>query len=176
MILSSFFSLHDYIFLSLLAFSLVTDLSENKIPNFLTATLLIAGLFAQFQLNGLLGLVSGGSGVLLGFLLFFPFHLLGGMRGGDVKLMAASGAYLGMNVIIASGLSLLAGSILGLVILLYRQGFSSYLNRYKTMALMFFGFGRLEYIEPEEHEVAAQSFPYAASIVAGCLLTILIFR
>src|SRR5262249_17115680 len=59
-------------------------------------------------LSGLVyhGMVGGGSafagsllGMLFGFGILFVFYLMGGMGAGDVKLMAAVGAWLGMPLV-----------------------------------------------------------------------------
>jgi prepilin peptidase CpaA len=45
----------------------------------------------------LIGLLYAGIGTVAGFAVFLVFYLLGGMGGGDVKLMAGFGALLGFH-------------------------------------------------------------------------------
>ena len=75
--------------------AVVCDLRTRRIPNVLTlggaALALVAGLTA----GGASGLAQAVGGWLLGAILFFPFFALGGMGAGDVKLIAALGAWLG---------------------------------------------------------------------------------
>ena len=73
----------------------VTDVRHRRIPNLLTFG--AAGLALLFHgvVGGTAGLQSAVIGWLVGTALFLPFFLLGGMGGGDVKLMAALGAWLG---------------------------------------------------------------------------------
>jgi prepilin peptidase CpaA len=73
----------------------VTDLRTRRIPNVLTLGAAIAGLVAHVVLDGASGALTAGGGWLTGLLIFLPFFALGGMGGGDVKLLAALGAWLG---------------------------------------------------------------------------------
>lgn len=58
-----------------------------------------------------------GLGWLAGALVFFPLFALGGMGAGDVKLLAALGAWLGPIPVLWIALySSLAGGVLGLVV------------------------------------------------------------
>ena len=71
-----------------------TDVAWRRIPNALT----ISGLCLALGLRALQGgpmLVDGLLGAAMGFALSFPFFALGGMGGGDVKLITAVGAFLG---------------------------------------------------------------------------------
>jgi prepilin peptidase CpaA len=72
------------------------DLRSRQIPNWIPVTAVAGGLtLAGFE-AGWRGLGSALLGMLLGFAVFFLFYALGGMGGGDVKLMAGFGAVLGV--------------------------------------------------------------------------------
>lgn len=73
----------------------VSDLRTRRIPNALTFGAAIAGLLAHTALEGASGALTAGAGWLTGLAIFLPFFALGGMGGGDVKLLAALGAWLG---------------------------------------------------------------------------------
>lgn len=73
----------------------VTDVKSRRIPNVLTFGAAAAGIVAHGILGGPSGFLTGAWGWLAGTALFLPFFLLGGMGGGDVKLLAALGAWLG---------------------------------------------------------------------------------
>ena len=89
--------------------SAVTDLWNFKIHNVVTLPLLVAGLIYHGVVGGSAGLSASLLGVLFGFGLLIAFYIMGGMGGGDVKLMAAVGAWLGIQftfyVFIASSLA-----------------------------------------------------------------------
>jgi prepilin peptidase CpaA len=83
-----------------------TDIWKFKIYNVLTLPLLVSGLLYHGLHEEL---TSSLLGVLFGFAALIVLYILGGMGAGDVKLMAAVGAWLGMPltfcVFIASSLA-----------------------------------------------------------------------
>ena len=73
----------------------VTDVREFKIRNTLTMSLIVAGLAFHGLRDGLNGLAESACGLAVGFAILFVPYVVGVMGGGDVKLMAAVGAWLG---------------------------------------------------------------------------------
>ena len=71
------------------------DLRTRRIPNYLTLGTAVAGLAYNFMSQGLPGLANGLLGMLLGFAFLILPYLWGGMGAGDVKALAALGAWLG---------------------------------------------------------------------------------
>jgi len=71
------------------------DLRTRRIPNYLTLGTAVAGLVFNCIVQGLPGLVNGILGMLLGFACLILPYLWGGMGAGDVKALAALGAWLG---------------------------------------------------------------------------------
>jgi prepilin peptidase CpaA len=103
----------------LLAVACVSDLRTRKIPNVLT--------FSAAAGAVLFHLVSGGwsaagwsvAGAFVGTLLFFPMFALRGMGAGDVKLLAAVGAWLGPGqVAIAAVATSIAGGVIAVLVAL----------------------------------------------------------
>jgi prepilin peptidase CpaA len=74
------------------------DVRTRRIPNYLTLGTAVAGLALNFMTHGLSGLVDGVLGMLLGFACLILPYLWGGMGAGDVKALAALGAWLGPNL------------------------------------------------------------------------------
>lgn len=114
----------------------VTDVRTLKVHNLLTLPLLACGLIYHWIIGGFDGVTAAVVGALFGFLLLLIPYLLGGMGAGDVKLVAAIGAWLGAStlssVLIAS---LLATAIFSLAAL-FRQG--RFRDAWYTMKLAIF--------------------------------------
>ena len=82
----------------------VTDVTSRRVPNVLTATAIVAALVAHAILPGGHGLLFALAGLSVGVAVYFPFFALGGMGGGDVKLMAALGTWIGWSSIVWTAL------------------------------------------------------------------------
>lgn len=99
---------------AMLAAAVWTDLRQRRIPN----SLVLAGLGVALALSaspGGIGAASALGGMAAGFLLLLPLHLLRVMGAGDVKLMAAVGAFVGYpEVLLALSAALVAGGALAL--------------------------------------------------------------
>jgi prepilin peptidase CpaA len=108
----------------------VTDLRAFKIHNLLTLPLLVSGLVYHAAVGGKPGLLDSFLGMLFGFGILFLFYLLGGMGGGDVKLMAGVGAWLGapLTFVVFVASSLAAGVYALAVVLFTRSGRETWLN------------------------------------------------
>ena len=83
---------------------MVDDLTRRHIANWIPAAALAGGMGWQVGRDGAHGLLTALGGAALGFCVFLIFFLMGGMGGGDVKLMAGFGALLGANQIFEAAL------------------------------------------------------------------------
>jgi prepilin peptidase CpaA len=73
----------------------IDDLRRRQISNWIPGSAFASGLVLQTVQHGWRGTGSALLGTLAGAGVFLIFYLLGGMGGGDVKLMAGFGALLG---------------------------------------------------------------------------------
>jgi len=78
------------------AFAAVWDLKYRRIPNWLTIPALALAFLLRFALHGAAGLWEAAGGFAAALAVTIPLFLLGALGGGDVKLMAATGAFLGV--------------------------------------------------------------------------------
>jgi prepilin peptidase CpaA len=146
------------------------DVHQHRIPNALSLGGMILGIMLQIGISGSAGLLAGLGGTAVGIGIFLPFYLLHGMGAGDVKLMGAVGAFLGpYDALLATGLSLGAGGVMALVILLLRGGLSPLAKRYWATLKCLLLTHKLIHQPPAEGEIAAMKFPYAAAIGIGTL-------
>ncbi len=94
------------------------DLKTHRIPNYLTFTAALAGLIYGLIFHGWIGLGEGLLGMFLGFGLLLAPYLMGGMGAGDVKALAALGAWLGPGLTFYLFLYMgIAGGIIALGVL-----------------------------------------------------------
>jgi prepilin peptidase CpaA len=108
----------------------VTDLSARRVPNTLTGSAIVCGLLAHTALPGGHGPAAALLGFAAGLVVFLPLFALGGMGGGDVKLMAALGTWIGWQpVLLTAVYGAVAGGVLALIVALsqgyLRQAFSN---------------------------------------------------
>ena len=97
------------------------DLWRRRVSNPIALGAFLSGLIAHTVLEGLRGAGDALAGSLIGFVIFLVFYLLGGMGGGDVKLMAGFGAILGVErILIAAIMAALIGGLMALGYLLVK--------------------------------------------------------
>jgi prepilin peptidase CpaA len=98
------------------------DMRTNLIPNYLTYGGALAGLGYQAWLNGWTGLADGFLGLGLGFGLLIFFYWQGGVGAGDVKALAALGAWLGPLQTVYLFVYMAISGVPLIVIVLWKRG------------------------------------------------------
>ncbi|NNC65696.1 MAG: hypothetical protein HKN84_12990 [Gammaproteobacteria bacterium] len=147
--------------LPFLGAAVFSDLLTRRVPNALVALMLLTGLIFQLATASSLasGLLMSFGGAGVGFLILLPFYALGGMGAGDVKLLAASGSFLGLHgALIAGVCTLVAGTVLGLLVLGFRVLRAASLARRPDEAI--------------PAEPAAPQLPYSLAISVGALTAV----
>lgn len=142
--------------------AVIDDLARRHIANWIPVAALAGGFGWQIGKSGWPGVLTALAGTVVGFAVFLIFYLLGGMGGGDVKLMAGFGALLGAGRLLEAALwTAGVGGIMAVCILgwkaLRRQLGSKPLDP-AEMSL-------------EEREREA-SIPYAPAIALGVWLSL----
>jgi prepilin peptidase CpaA len=149
------------------------DLRVRRIPNALTLGAALAGLLFHRLAEGPEGALVAAAGWLVGLCVFLPFFVLRGMGGGDVKLLAALGAWVGPQealwVAVYTGI---AGGVLGVCVAMSR-GYLQTAMRNVWGALMFWGTVGMKPVPGLTLESTdAPRLAYAIPILAGTLVTL----
>jgi leader peptidase (prepilin peptidase)/N-methyltransferase len=114
------------------------DLEHHLLPNVITLPGIAIGLISSTVLppglvDALLGVALGGGVLWLIGEAYYRFSGHEGMGGGDVKMLAMIGAFLGWKlVLITLVLSSVAGSLIGLFVILIKRGGLKYALPYGT--------------------------------------------
>ncbi|CAG2140180.1 hypothetical protein LMG31506_02220 [Cupriavidus yeoncheonensis] len=145
------------------------DLHRRRIPNWLTFGAWIAALPMQTAMHGVpAGAAAWALGWLTGFGVILPFYLTRGMAAGDVKLMAAVGAWLGTGMVLKVALAtFVIGGAWALVLILAARQARSTLHRVGHMLLA----AVLPGSSPQQPDSkrSAGTMPYGVAIAAGTL-------
>jgi len=155
-------------FVAFVGAAAVWDVTRRKIPN----SLVLAGLTGALALRALGGwppLGAGLAGAGLAFVITFPFFLLRGMGGGDVKLFVAVGAFMGPAGFFAALIaSAIVGGVLGLVLAIRRGVLLPVLLNVKDLAVNAATLGKVgERVTLDTP--GALTVPYGAAIALGSL-------
>jgi prepilin peptidase CpaA len=139
--------------------AMADDLWRRHIANWIPVAALAGGIGWQVGRDGMHGLMTALGGAVVGFCAFLVFYLMGGMGGGDIKLMAGFGALLGTGQILEAALWAAGiGGVLAISALGW-QAIAKKLGRAKAA------------VTAEEKERNA-TIPYAPAITLGVWLAL----
>ena len=154
---------------ALVVFAVWTDLKSRRIPNVLT----VAGCGVALLLRASQGWEPLGEGLLglfLGLAISLPLVIAGGLGGGDAKLLAAVGAFLGpVPLLIALLITALVGGVMAAALAIYRGALYETLIRSGELLKSVAGFrgaGPRRRID----SAGALMIPYAVPIAIGALV------
>jgi prepilin peptidase CpaA len=151
----------------------LTDFRSRRIPNVLTFGASAAAVVILGAANGWAGVAWCLAGWAVGCALFLPWFLLGGMGAGDVKLLAALGAWSGPGLAVWIALYAgIAGGALAIVVALYR----GYLGEMLRNLWGLFTFWRVMGVQPHPELTLRTGrgprLPYAFPITAGAVVVL----
>lgn len=151
----------------------VTDVRWRRVPNALTLPALAAGVLAHGLWSGGLGPLGALGGAAVGLAVFFPFFALGGMGAGDVKLMAALGAWIGAPAIGWTALyCALAGGVLGLALALVHGYLTRALVNIWQLMTFWFAHGVRPLPALTLEHGRGPRLPYAVPVLAGLVMAL----
>lgn len=158
----------------------VIDIRQLRVPNRLTFPLLLCGLLYHGAVGGLEGLQMSLFGAAFGLLSLIVAYVVGILGAGDVKLMAALGAWLGGPLVLqVLVFAILALCLYSAVVLIYSGGWRS---MRANLGLLLFRIQTLgKHMMPDERveEMAAKPVnrssvvPFAVMIAIGCFCALI---
>ena len=147
-----------------------TDLRSRRIPNWVVLPFLLAGIVVSGWIDGWSGIGHSAAGMALGGLLFGVLCWMGGMGMGDVKLVAAVGAWIGPSQLLTA---LVLTGIAGGVMALGWAAWSGFLGElFHGTGDLVFGLkkrGLRPHPELSLKNPLARKMPYAPAIAIGTL-------
>jgi len=150
-----------------------SDLHSRRIPNWLTVGAAALGLVIAVMAGGTWAALGSLAGLAVGLGVFLPFYMARGFSAGDVKAMAAIGAFVGpKGALLAAAWVLLVGSIGGITLLIRLGGpaaVRALRDRWLARVCILFATGVAPRIEPSATDPAGHRFPYGLAIAGGTL-------
>ena len=149
------------------------DLRGRRIPNWLTLPAVVAGIGINTWQSGWTGLKASLLGLLLAFAVYGGLFALRAMGGGDVKLMAAVGAFAGPeHWLWIFAITAVAGGLFALVTLATRGGFD---RAMANVAMILGDLARLRAPHESRPDLdvshpAARTLPHGAAIATGVVI------
>lgn len=158
----------------------IFDIRERRIPNLLVFPAALIGLTLNLIQHGWAGLGFGLKGLAAGFALLFIPYLAGGMKAGDVKFLAAIGAFTGATDVIRALLAtLLCYPLLAAVAVIRERKLKLTWLRFRRILLNFSGFFapglKLYAIRldgQDDKSISSATTPFGVAIAAGTLIAI----
>lgn len=160
-----------------------SDLRTGRIPNVLTLT----GLGVALVLRSTGAMAAGGFGILgaglagaaLALALSFPLFVLGGLGGGDVKLLVAVGAFLSPSrLLVALAVMAILGGVIALIAVIRKRALGrTFANVWRivksaVLAALFRNVPRGSL--PTLNTPGAITTPYAVAIAGGAIAGVLL--
>lgn len=153
------------------AIACVTDLYRRRVPNILTFGGAAAAIVYHLLASGVSGLLDATGGWLVGVAVFLPLFLLRGMGAGDVKLLAALGAWVGpRDIVWVAAYTAIAGGIMAIAVSAWHGQLRHSLQRVGVLLLFWRTSGVRPLPDMTLHDSSGLRLPYALPVLAGALL------
>ena len=151
----------------------IHDVRERRIPNLVVVPAIVAGLKLHTVFGGWHGLADSALAGLIAGAIFLIFFLVGGMGGGDVKLMVAVGCIAGLTplrlVIVATAI---AGGVFAIAVSLYHGRLRETLGNVGAVLQHHGQRGFEPHPDLNLTNPRTLRLPFALPIAAGCLFTL----
>lgn len=151
------------------------DVYYRRIPNALVLVTLVSGLLVNTFFNGLGGTLASLQGCALAFALLLVLHICGAMGAGDVKLFAAIGAVIGLQLVLPAFVIIV---MMGLALAIYSMLRAGTVRSTMQRVLHIF-LGLLPGWEMPRYDAPADrrfTIPYGVAITLGSLISLAFSR
>lgn len=146
------------------------DVRGRRIPNWITGPAFLLGLTIHGLVGGMPALLLAVGGALVAGGLLLPGWLMRAMGAGDVKLMAALGAWLALPAaLVATLASLLAGGVISMIVAIRHRSLGRALRGAAQLAVSATGGAP---IPGAAVTATGLRFPFAVAILAGSLIAL----
>lgn len=160
----------SYILLIPLTIAVYTDVKSHKIYNWLTFPTLFVGLIMSF-FNGI-GIVDSLLGFVGAFAISLFLYITKGIYGGDVKLIAAIGAWIGKAMVIKTFIWIfICGGLLSILFTLKNGTFGPTMSKIGRFFLAIIIPGMKP--QKELEETINEYVPYGIAISSGTIISVL---
>ena len=151
------------------------DVRYRRIPNLFVLATLISGLTLNLAMGGWRGALGSLGGCVLAFIFMFVLHVFGAMGAGDVKLFAAIGSVIGVQLVLPTFIVvLLTGGLLALISVLRSGAFAFTMHRVLQILVgLLPGWQMPKFSVPADRRLTV---PYGAAITIGAIIAIAIFH
>lgn len=164
----------------LMGIGAVIDWRSRRLPNWLTLLTCVVGLGLAARGGLHLSFLQSLAGLAVGFVLLFPAFAIGALGGGDVKLLAAVGAWTGpLGVLIVLLLTTVFGGVLSVVQALQSGKLRALLRNSGVLAINLVHARTLgaDHIEQTGKRFRSidRPLPYAVPMLAGVIVWLAAF-
>jgi prepilin peptidase CpaA len=150
----------------------VFDFRYRRIPNWLVGAGALAGFVSSAVNAGWHGLSGSLLGFLAGFLLYLPLYIVRARGGGDVKLLAAMGAIVGVGTCFWIAIySALLGGLVALGLIVWKKRVSKTMLNVSVITHELIQ-RRMPYLVDEQLDVRhpeSVRIPHALVLASGCV-------
>jgi len=165
----------DLLLFAVAAVSCCTDLKCRKIYNVVIYPALVLALALRLSAFGLSGLIPAAQGLALGLVFLLIPYLLGGIGGGDVKLLGVIGAIKGPLFVCYCFLAAaLIGGLMSLGLLCYRKRLSQAVGHVGAAVQATIRTGLSGFKSTLTAEGESLSLPYGVAIACGAVITYMV--
>ncbi len=160
------------ILIGVFSVAIFTDWRFYRIPNVCVGAGALTGLIMTFVSDSALGLAAAAASMVIIFLAFYPFYLLGGVGAGDIKLFMMVGCYMKGDAMVHYLLvtMLMAAVCSILKMLAYKESRERlfYLMRYIKKAVLTGAMDEYQIDRTQKKCVIRLSIPAFVSLILMC--------